>query len=627
MRKQLAKVMIVLMIMLSALCINRIGGVTVKAAKSDARIVDYDSGSRTERFHYGRNVGQSVNVTVVGDKDSMKVANIKFVSSDSAVCSVQKVDDHYKIQFLKEGIAVITMTCKVDGENVQKRLLASCLTSINSAEGVLKAESTVYRGCSDKEGISSKNTEVKAQMSYDEYVSIDGICGEYYRVWLEDGTFGESNENWAYVKKKDVIIPMEDIIIPEEMKMYEDTEQDMEIQYIPDIAIHGDFLWKSSNTNVVKVDGNGKLMAGKKGSAVVTVTSVSDSSITKKCRVTVRPYIPVTGIKIIPDKTEADNGVLGKIKVQIIPEDASVQDYTWHVSNDEVIKVDPKGRYIGKRPGTATISVTTKEGNFKDSCEIKILPVKVKGVALQKEAEIDVNEIKPLVWSTIPTNATNKNVVWKSDNESIVKVDEFGNAIGVALGSANISVVTEEGNYIVKCKVTVSKFVNDIQMKKTYYKLKVGKTKKINVRINPVDCTKKELVWRTSNSPVVTVSQEGIIKSKIPGEAKVTVYDQYTGAFDFALINVTADFKKPDLKISSKNKKYTLSWKKQKYATKYIVYEKAKGKKKFKKKESIDGKKTKYVLGSAKKQNQYKIRCYCKSSSEYSKYSNIVEVN
>lgn len=626
MKKQLVKVVTILTILLSVLCVEFGNGVTVKAAKADARIVDYDSGSRTERFHYGRNIGQTVNITVVGDKESMKVTNVKFATSDSSVCSVQKVNDHYELRFLKEGIAVITMTCKADGENVEKRLLASCLTSINSAEGILKAGSTAYRGCSDREGISSKNTEIKDKMSYDEDVSIDGICGDYYRVWLEDGTFGETNENWAYVKKKDVIIPMEDIIIPEEIKMYEDTEQDMEIQYVPDIAIHGEFVWKSSNTNVVKVDGNGKLTAGKKGSAVVTVTSVSDSSITKKCRVTVRPYIPVTGIKIIPDKTEADNGVLGKIKVQIIPEDASVQDYTWHVSNDEVIKVDPKGRYIGKRPGTATISVTTKEGNFTDSCEIKILPVKVKGVALQKEAEIDVNEIKPLIWSTIPTNATNKNVVWKSDNESIVKVDEFGNAIGVALGSANISVVTEEGNYIAKCKVTVSKFVNDIQMKKTYYKLKVGKTKKINVRINPVDCTKRELVWRTSNSPVVTVSQEGIIKSKIPGEAKVTVYDQYTGAFDFALINVTADLKKPDLKISSKNKKYTLSWKKQKYATKYIVYEKAKGKKKFKKIQNIDGKKTTYVLSSAKKQNQYKIRCYCKSSSEYSKYSNIVEV-
>lgn len=626
--KKRAKNMLGIIIVLSMLCSSFMGnGVIIKvAAKSDARIVDYDSGVRTERFHYGRNVGQSVNVTAIGDKESIAVTNIKFTTSDSSVCSVKKVGDYFQLNFLKEGIAVITMTCKADGDTVEKRLLASCLTQTSSAEGILKANSIAYRGCSDREGISSKDTEVKARITENKDITVDGICGDYYRVWLEDEDFGETSENWAYVKKKDVIIPMIDIIIPEEMKMYEDTEEDMDIQYVPSIAVHSDFIWKSSNTNVVKVNAEGKLTAGKKGSAVVTVTSKSNPKISKKCRVTVRPYIAVTGIKIIPDKTEVDNGILGKIKVEIIPADASVQDFTWHISNDEIIKVDPKGRYVGKKPGEVRITVTTKEGNFTDSCVMNVLPVSVKGVTIQKEAEIDVNEVYRLIWNTIPTNATNKDIVWKSDNESVVKVDEFGNVTGVSLGSANVSITTKEGNYTAKCRVIVSKFVNDINMTETYYKLKAGKRKKINIKITPVDCTKKEIIWRTDNSAVVSVSQDGAVQTKKPGNGKITVYDQYTGAFDFALINVTAGLKKPSLKISSKNKKYTLSWKKQKYVTKYIVYEKEKGKKKFKKIESVDAKKTKCVLGSVKKKNQYKIRCYCKDSSEYSKYSNVVEV-
>lgn len=58
-------------------------------------------------------------------------------------------------------------------------------------------------------------------------------------------------------------------------------------------------------------------------------------------------------------------------------------------------------------------------------------------------------------------------------------MDEFGNAIGVSLGSANIHVTTKEGNYSATCKVTVSKFVNDINMKEAYFKLKPGKKKKL----------------------------------------------------------------------------------------------------------------------------------------------------
>ena len=627
MKKQMRKKIISMIILLTVLFIGTAEEGTVKAAaKSDARIVDYDSGSKIERFHYGRNVGQTVKVTVIGDKDSISVTNVKFTSSDSSVCSVKKVNDYFELKFLKEGIAVITMTCKADNESVEKRLLASCLTPVTSAEGILKANSIAYRGCSDKEGISSKDTEIKAKISVNKSISVDGICGNYYRVWLKGENFGDTSENWAYVKKKDVEIPLKDIIIPESVNMYEDTEESLNIQYVPGIAAIGDFSWKSSNTNVVKVDGNGKLSAGKSGSAVVTVTSRSNTKISKKCRVTVRPYIAVTGIKIIPDRTEVENGVLGKISVEIIPENASIKDFTWHISNDEILQVDPKGRYIGKKPGNVTVTVITKEGEYTDSCDMKVLPVSVKGVTIQKEAEIDLNETYPLAWNTIPMNATNKDVTWKSDNEAVVKVDESGNALGVSLGSTYVHVTTKDGNYIATCKVVVSKFVNDISMMETYYKLKVGAKKKINIKITPSDCTKKEIIWRTDNSFVASVSQDGLIKTEAPGNAKITVYDQYTGAYAFALIRVTAGLKKPNLKIDGKGKKYTLSWKKQKYATKYIVYEKEKGKKKYKKKESLDGKKRKYILNNVKMQNQYKIRCYCKGSREYSKYSNIVEV-
>ncbi len=620
--------MLTMMVFCLMLCFSTMGvSNNIKAAaKSDARIVDYDSGSRTERFHFGRNIGGVVNVTVIGDKESINVTQVAFKSSDSSVCSVTKSGDHYELKFLKEGISVITMTCKADGDSVEKRLLASCLTGISDAEGILKANSIVYRGCSDQEGISSKDTEIKARVSENKNITIDGVCGNYYKVWMEDEDFGDTSENWAYAKKQDVIIPLKAIVIPTEMEMYEDTEEMMNIQYVPSVAGIGEFSWQSSNTNVVKISGNGKLTAGKKGSAVVTVTSKSNPKITKKCRVRVKPYIPVTGIKIIPDKTETENGVLGKIEVEIIPSDASVQDFTWHVSSDEIMKVDPKGRYIGKKPGDVTITVTTVEGQFTDSCTIKVLPVSVSGVTLQKEAEIDVNEKYRLVWNTIPTNATNKEAEWTSDNESVVKVDEFGNITGVSLGSANIHVTTKEGNYKATCKVTVNKFVKDIRMTEAYYKLKAGKRKKLNIKVIPQDCTKKELMWRTDNQAAASVFQDGTIQTNRPGEAKITVYDRYTGAFAFALIDVTANLKKPKLKISGKNQKITLTWKRQKHATKYIVYEKIKGKKKFKKIAKIDRDKTKYVITNAKKQNQYKIKSYCKYSNEYSKYSNVKEV-
>ena len=62
--------MLTMMVFCLMLCFSTMGvSNNIKAAaKSDARIVDYDSGSRTERFHFGRNIGGVVNVTVIGTR-------------------------------------------------------------------------------------------------------------------------------------------------------------------------------------------------------------------------------------------------------------------------------------------------------------------------------------------------------------------------------------------------------------------------------------------------------------------------------------------------------------------------------------------------------------------------------
>lgn len=108
---------------------------------------------------------------------------------------------------------------------------------------------------------------------------------------------------------------------------------------------------------------------------------------------TVKPYIPVTGIKIIPDKTETDNGCLGKIKVEIIPSDASVQDFSWHVSKDEVMRVDPKGRYVAKKPACRNHYCYNKGRKLSRFLRYNCFTGKGKRCNDSERSEIDVNEV------------------------------------------------------------------------------------------------------------------------------------------------------------------------------------------------------------------------------------------
>ena len=83
-------------------------------------------------------------------------------------------------------------------------------------------------------------------------------------------------------------------------------------------------------------------------------------------------------------------------------------------------------------------------------------PVAVTGVTLDKDkAEVEVGATIKLTATIAPANATNKKVVWSSDKPAIATVAD-GVVTGVAVGSAVITVKTEDGNFTASCAVNVS---------------------------------------------------------------------------------------------------------------------------------------------------------------------------
>lgn len=60
-----------------------------------------------------------------------------------------------------------------------------------------------------------------------------------------------------------------------------------------------------------------------------------------------------------------------------------------------------------------------------------------------------------LTATVAPSNASNKKVTWKSSNDSIVKVDDYGNITAIWPGEADITVASEDGNKTASCHVSV----------------------------------------------------------------------------------------------------------------------------------------------------------------------------
>ncbi|MGI2294852.1 S-layer homology domain-containing protein [Paenibacillus sp. GXUN7292] len=91
-----------------------------------------------------------------------------------------------------------------------------------------------------------------------------------------------------------------------------------------------------------------------------------------------------------------------------------------------------------------------KDGQTLPAYPVSGVQLGSKAVSLQPEASI------ALIASVQPEEATNKKLVWSSDNPAIVSVNSAGQLTGVSAGTANVRVKTEEGGFSDICVVTVA---------------------------------------------------------------------------------------------------------------------------------------------------------------------------
>lgn len=129
----------------------------------------------------------------------------------------------------------------------------------------------------------------------------------------------------------------------------------------------------------------------------------------------------------------------------------------WESSDSSVVSVDSTGYITAKNEGSATIKVSSSNG-IEDSI---LIYVSTKAIAIQSlafqdtEITIDKGSVKQLKLIINPNDATNLNVIWTSDDTSVVSVDSVGVISAKKIGQAVIVVTSLDGSKIAKCKVNV----------------------------------------------------------------------------------------------------------------------------------------------------------------------------
>lgn len=172
----------------------------------------------------------------------------------------------------------------------------------------------------------------------------------------------------------------------------------------------------SSNPDVATVSNTGLITAKKKGTTTITVTAADGSGKSASCAVIVKQ--PVTGIQITPNGYTLVKGDVKDLKANVSPADADNPDVIWTSSNTNIAAVSSKGQVTAVNEGSCVITATCKDNaSISASCTI-VVGTPVTSVALApNRASMNTGETILITASVLPTNASNKGIIWSWKSE------------------------------------------------------------------------------------------------------------------------------------------------------------------------------------------------------------------
>ncbi|MCL2165595.1 MAG: Ig-like domain-containing protein [Oscillospiraceae bacterium] len=320
----------------------------------------------------------------------------------------------------------------------------------------------------------------------------------------------------------------------------------------PSGASNKNVTWESSNEAVATVT-NGLVTGVSVGVATITVRTV-DGNFPDSCTVTVSnngggTNVPVAGVELNKRSMSISIGGSEYLAVTIKPDNATNQNVYWGNNNPTVATV-VNGLVTGLSVGVATITVTTADGYFADSCTVTVFDagggnVPVTGVELDRTSVlINVRGTNTITAKVLPENATNKNVSWFSGSPAIATVNN-GVITGVSPGSVTITVRTAEGSFESTCEVSVMDEtfipVTGISLlDQRDLVLKIGEQAQLSASVIPENATIKDINWESTAMSIATITQYGLVTALATGNA--IIYASPAGSYDddvFVSCNVT----------------------------------------------------------------------------------------
>jgi len=256
-----------------------------------------------------------------------------------------------------------------------------------------------------------------------------------------------------------------------------------------------------------------------------------------------QPTADSVTISVDPTEATIEVGGTKQLVPTVGPDSLADKSVTYKSSKTSVATVAADGTVTGVAPGTAEITVTTKTGSKKAKAVITVVEriVPVTGITISEQDE-EISAITGdsyrLAYTLAPSDATETDVEFISDNENVVKTNaKDGMLYMVGTGEANITVkITSPSTgltYSDTCKVTVTKKpvkATSVSLGNSSIIIKPENgIFRLYATVNPSDADDKRINWNCSNWGLFTQRRfEGLCAILYPnyrtgGEATIWI--------------------------------------------------------------------------------------------------------
>lgn len=156
------------------------------------------------------------------------------------------------------------------------------------------------------------------------------------------------------------------------LTLYMNEEGEQLTATVQPASFTGKIVWKSSNTDVASVSGNGLVTAVGPGTCIISATA-GNRHVSATVTV-LAARVRVTGVSFGETKHEIPMGGTAKLTATIAPADATVKTLVWTSDDSGIASVSRTGIVTAVSVGTTKIHATSVDGNHSAEITVTVTP-------------------------------------------------------------------------------------------------------------------------------------------------------------------------------------------------------------------------------------------------------------